>query len=1053
MRGKSMAESKFRRNRSLRELMVRQKRIGFFEKLEPRLLLTASSIDGRPFVDLGPSDNVALDQPRVTIELINSSLQSLGPSIFATWLLDTGANSTLTFRSAVNEMNQSPPTYQVEGQFQEIGVGGFQLFDISAPYRFDFAGYDGIRNTLLDTRILSDATRDLSLFGPWGIKGMSAMTERYTSLDFTGWINFDLNELFMKTSFPETLPQHNGPRYTLSVDNRVNFSPDNYVIAGDHTPIWADLPFFEAELLNNGNLSSGNFLYDTGAQVSIISSRMAMELGLDSNQDGVLDQNDASFARMETVGGVGGMITVPVFLIDEVHIPTDEGPDLVWTDLQWLVLDIIDEIDGVFGFDNVTSGWIEGFFEDGQAGYIMKSHHDFHGWDTTGEGKIIFDINPEFHSVVDPSGPGASIHQPGGSTLVSEAGHTDTYDIWLTQQPTADVFVSLVVPPAKVQAGLASNPSQTVLQFTPSNWNIPQTVLVAAVDDDVEQSFHRGYVRHLSASADPAYDGVGMPRVIVNIVDNDFPAVMVIRSDGETLVSEDGMTDTYELVLTTPTVDDVTISLEHLANQVTAVSAETGTNFLVFNSSNWNIPQTVLVSAIDDDLVEGPHRAWITHRISTSDPGYQQAFVLQESVSIIDNDEAIPPPRVTDVIVASSTWDPATLNSISNPSPGSVPGYSLVGSQQLAPLAWSGIDTIHVVFSVDVGGSFNSQNVALAGTNLQDYLTSATLSYGIAGTNVATISLSQPIGNDALILAISESMLSASGIPLDGDWTDGASGESGDGSPGGQFNFRFNSLLGDISGDGTTSFADITAVRPSVGQVVQDSQMAFLDVDGNGVISFADLSSIRQNVGSQLPEPPEPPTFGGGGDEPDDGSGGSFNFFQSPERVQHALRRLGFLDKDPESLPSRRWDVPLNPMRALEQHTETLRTIPETLLAMPDWLMVDAGKFPQATVVDLAIESLNADHRLIRPEADWQKPEMEHGIDGLRLNAAIFTSSSHRGPAASDPVQEQSSRGDWMLTSKLLFSKGQSVDGSHTEQLVPVGRPESPKVRSQYLPS
>ena len=57
------------------------------------------------------------------------------------------------------------------------------------------------------------------------------------------------------------------------------------------------------------------------------------------------------------------MITVPVFLIDQVHIPTDQGPDLVWTDLQWLVLDIIDEIDGVFGFDNITSGWIEGFFE------------------------------------------------------------------------------------------------------------------------------------------------------------------------------------------------------------------------------------------------------------------------------------------------------------------------------------------------------------------------------------------------------------------------------------------------------------------------------------------------------------------------------------------------------------------------------------------------------------------------------------------------------------------------------------------------------------------
>lgn len=923
--------------------------IGQFERLEPRLTLSASSIDGRPYIDLGPSDNVALDQPRVTVELINSNLESLGPSIFATWLLDTGANSTLTFQSAVNEMNQTPPFYQVEGQYAELGVGGTQLFDISAPYRFDFAGYDGIRQTLLNTRILSDATRDLSLFGPWGIKGMPAMTERYTTLDFTGWMNPDLTELFMKTSFPEQLPAAASPRYTLSVDNRVSFSTDGHIISGNHPPIWADLPFFGAQVLNNANLSSGNFLFDTGAQVSILSSRMALELGLDSNLDGKLDENDAQFARMETVGGVGGMTTVPVFLIDEVHIPTDQGPDLVWTDLQWLVLDIVEGIDGVFGFDNVTSGWIEAFFSQGEAGYIMKSHFDFDGWNTTGEGKMHFDLNPQVHAVVNPNGPGAVVIESGDSTVVSEAGHNDTYTIRLNQQPTANVSISLVTPLDKNVAGLASNPSQTVLQFTPSNWNQPQTVRVSAVDDAVQQSFHRGFVRHVSTSADPAYNAVGMPRVVVNIVDNDFPAVMVLHSNGETAVTEAGQTDSYQLVLTYPPSQNVSIALEHLAGQITAVNAANGTGSLVFTPSNWNVPQSVLVSAVDDSLVEGLHKAWVTHIISTNDEGYQQAFALQATAFISDNDIPAPPPKIQDVILSSSQWNSAMIDAVDGGGVGSGNGlgYSLVGSHQLSNITWQNIDRIHVLFSDDVSDSFNPSKVALVGTNTSNYIPSASLSFGSAGTNVGTIQLSQPITSEPLVLAFSQQMQNGSGIGLDGEWVDGVSTQSGNGTAGGQFNFRINILTGDIDSGGLVNFADISASRGMVGTSVNNSQVARFDVNTDGTITFADLSAIRQRVGTSLPAPPAPPGFGGG----NGGGGGSFNFVQSPERIDAALRMLGLLGKDAASLPVMNWNTPPAGLSPFVESTSTLsRTLP-TILA-------EVEKPLRFAIVDQAVAGL-----------------------------------------------------------------------------------------------
>ncbi|MCA9194210.1 MAG: retropepsin-like domain-containing protein [Planctomycetales bacterium] len=620
--------------RALRKLF---RRIGQFEELEARIALTITPLDGRPFVDVGPSDNVALDQPRVTTQLINSQDQILGPSIFSSWLLDTGANTILTFQAAVEEMNQFPPTYETEGKFNEVGVGGFQLYDISKPYQFDYAGNSGIRNTLMDTRLISDPTRDLSIFGPWGIVGMKGMEDKVTSFDFSVWTDFSL-ELFMRTEFGDTLPSYNGPRYSISVDDRIKFFPDEHVVSGPNPPVWSHLPFLSAELVSSGHRSTGNFLFDTGAQVSIMSYRMAFELGLDTNGDGVLSQTDANFARLETISGIGGSVDVPVFLVDEVHVPTDQGADLVWTDLQWLVLDIVDGIDAIFGFDNSTSGWLEAFATDGQSGFIMQEYLDFRNWSTTGQGKIYFDLNPDFFSYVDPNGPGAIVFESGGSTTVREGAETDTYTLRLSTQPTASVQVDLSPTSVQAYAVDLAHPANHFLIFTPENWNIPQEVLVTADNDSTEESFHRSYIRHIASSSDPNYDHVGMPRVVVNITDDDYPGVMIIRTDGATEVTEGGASDTYQLVLTKQPTKDVFIVFQNLANQVTLAAQATGLSFVQFTPENWNVPQSVVVTAVDDDFDEGPHIGYISHRIATEDPGYQDAFVQQEYALITDND-------------------------------------------------------------------------------------------------------------------------------------------------------------------------------------------------------------------------------------------------------------------------------------------------------------------------------------------------------------------------------------------------------------------------------
>lgn len=634
------------------------------ESLEPRLPLSASSIGGKPFVDVGPSDNVAWDQPRVTVQLLTEDFPGnvsppangiVGPNTVNLWLLDTGANTTLAFQTAVEDMQQSEPVYQTDAKFLELGVGGFQEFDISASYAFDFAGTKtNERVRLTDTRIISDPTRDVSIAGPYGIAGMPLMTERVTSLDFTPWLDLSDFNFLMETDFSDTVPEPWRPaddltgeraavRYTVSVDNRISFDPQHGLdLAGNPDaapPMWADVPFLTGELKNNDLVTSGNLLFDTGAQVSILSSQMAFDLGLDSNQDGELNEMDAAFARNEQVTGVGGLTNTPVFLIDEVHIPTDQGPDLVWTDLQWLILDIYDGIDGVFGFDNMTSGWIENFGVPGNAGYLLQSHLDFRGYETTGQGKVHFDLNPEFLTEVDPVGFGATVSETADSTIVSEIGHSDTYEIVLNTKPTADVIVSFEGNDNQVRAQDNANPANAFVTFTPDNWNQPQTVRVFGVDDSEAENFRRAFIRNLSSSDDPNYDAVGMPRVSVGVIDNDLPGVMIIPSDGETVVSESGGSDHYDMVLTRRPELNVVIDLQHVSGQIAAENAVNGSASLLFTPDNWSTPQRVKVTAIDDSLIEGVHTAFVSHTVVTEDPGYSfNGFVLQEKVAILDDD-------------------------------------------------------------------------------------------------------------------------------------------------------------------------------------------------------------------------------------------------------------------------------------------------------------------------------------------------------------------------------------------------------------------------------
>ncbi|WP_066382675.1 esterase-like activity of phytase family protein [Anabaena sp. CA = ATCC 33047] len=106
----------------------------------------------------------------------------------------------------------------------------------------------------------------------------------------------------------------------------------------------------------------------------------------------------------------------------------------------------------------------------------------------------------------------------------------------------------------------------------------------------------------------------------------------ITQSSDNTSVTEGGVTDSYTVVLTSQPTTNVTITINP-GTQVT-----TNVNQLVFTPQNWNIAQTVTVTAVDDNLAEGNHTGTIQHTVTSSDTNYNGITIDSVNVSITDND-------------------------------------------------------------------------------------------------------------------------------------------------------------------------------------------------------------------------------------------------------------------------------------------------------------------------------------------------------------------------------------------------------------------------------
>lgn len=142
-----------------------------------------------------------------------------------------------------------------------------------------------------------------------------------------------------------------------------------------------------------------------------------------------------------------------------------------------------------------------------------------------------------------------SIIESDASTVVEEGGMIDSYGISLSQKPESDMYVTIQTDGetcigyrapfnADIFPAEAGNDNGALLEpmsfpaqvgytvrlkllFTPDDWNKTRTILVRAVDDDVEEGDHYSRIVHVVSDGRRQLEALRVVTLAAKIIDND----------------------------------------------------------------------------------------------------------------------------------------------------------------------------------------------------------------------------------------------------------------------------------------------------------------------------------------------------------------------------------------------------------------------------------------------------------------------------------------------------------------------------------------------------
>ncbi len=245
-------------------------------------------------------------------------------------------------------------------------------------------------------------------------------------------------------------------------------------------------------------------------------------------------------------------------------------------------------------------------------------------------------IKSVFVTTKDDDTPGVSVFPDTQNhpVIVNEYGSSQEFEIVLNSEPTEVVTVSIAS-----RDNSEANTSTPVIRFTPDNWNVAQTVIINGVDDNNFDN-HRNVNFSLNVnSPDPSYNGVGVNDIRALCIDNELREIFATPSTsagaGAVKTSEQGKGAFIDVLLTTQPSDLVFLPYASSDNSEGVVSG----NQLIFTPENWDSPQRIWITGVDDDIKDGDQSYQLQFgQAASNDFGYRRERPDNMNLINLDDD-------------------------------------------------------------------------------------------------------------------------------------------------------------------------------------------------------------------------------------------------------------------------------------------------------------------------------------------------------------------------------------------------------------------------------
>lgn len=242
------------------------------------------------------------------------------------------------------------------------------------------------------------------------------------------------------------------------------------------------------------------------------------------------------------------------------------------------------------------------------------------------------DMEPDDVTVTNTNMDVAGINISNSELTTSETGTTAGFSVVLTSKPSAAVNIEF----SGIDASEGSM-STNELIFDETDWNVPQTITITGVDDDIADGLQSYTLQGTVISGDEHYDDISINSITINNEDNDNAGINISETGVTTYEDQTQPSATFEVFLNSEPESTVTVNISSSNTDEGQLSSASQT--LTFNNTNWSTPKAVTINGVDDDIDDGDQTYAINISTSATDVNYNGRSASVNGTNV-DDDQA-----------------------------------------------------------------------------------------------------------------------------------------------------------------------------------------------------------------------------------------------------------------------------------------------------------------------------------------------------------------------------------------------------------------------------